>query len=113
MAGEKLYQDRCASCHGEQGEGQPGAYPPLAGNRAVTLTRTENLLQTLLYGGFGPATAGHPRPYGMPPFTQVLSDADIAAVLSHIRSSWGNQAPEVSPLDVHTMRAALAQALPR
>ncbi|MBK6866380.1 MAG: c-type cytochrome [Burkholderiales bacterium] len=109
----KLYQDRCASCHGEQGEGQPGAYPPLASNRAVTLARTENLLQTLLYGGFGPATAGHPRPYGMPPFTQLLSDAEIAAVLSHIRASWGNQAPEVSPLDVHTMRAALAQTLPR
>lgn len=113
MAGQKLYQDHCASCHGEQGQGQPGAYPPLAGNRAVTLARTENLLQMLLYGGFGPATAGHPRPFGMPPFTQTLSDADIAAVLSHIRGSWGNQAPEVSPLDVHTMRAALAPTLPR
>ena len=109
VAGRQLYQDHCASCHGEQGQGQPGAYPPLAGNRAVTMARTENLLQMLLYGGFGPATAGHPRPFGMPPFTQTLSDADIAALLSYIRTSWGNQAAEVSPLNVHTLRAALAQ----
>lgn len=112
LAGQQLYQDRCASCHGDQGEGQPNAYPALAGNRAVTLARTENLVQMLMYGGFGPATAGHPRPYGMPPFTQLLSDAEIAAVLSYIRTNWGNHAPEVSPLDVHTMRAAMAVALP-
>lgn len=112
QAGGQLYQDHCASCHGERGQGQPGAYPPLAGNRAVTLAHTENLLQMVLYGGFGPATRGHPRPYGMPPFTQRLSDAEIAAVLSHIRTSWGNHAPEVSPVDVHTMRAATGHALP-
>ncbi len=112
QAGRQLYQDHCASCHGDSGRGQPGAYPPLAGNRAVTLARTENLLQMVLYGGFGAATTGHPRPYGMPPFTQLLSDAEVAAVLSHIRTSWGNHAPEVSPADVHTMRAATAHALP-
>ncbi len=113
LAGQQLYQDHCASCHGERGEGRADAYPPLAGNRMVTLARTENLLQMVLYGGFGPATAGHPRPHGMPPFTQLLSDAEIAAVLSYVRSSWGNQAPEISPSAVHTMRTAAAQALPR
>ncbi|WP_028601312.1 c-type cytochrome [Ottowia thiooxydans] len=105
IAGQKIYDERCASCHGSQGEGIAGAYPPLAGNRAVTLPRTENLLQMLLYGGFGASTSGHPRPFGMPPFVLSMSDAEMASVLSYIRNSWGNQAPEVSVLDVHTMRA--------
>ena len=105
-AGAKLYEQHCAACHGAQGEGVPGAYPPLAGNRAVTLAQTENLLQTVLHGGFGPATAGRPRPYGMPPFTLTLSDTEIAAVLSHIRGAWGNRASEVSPLQVLQMRQA-------
>ena len=110
-AGEKLYGQHCAACHGERGEGVPGAYPPLAGNRAVTLPHTQNLLQVVLYGGFGPATAGRPRPYGMPPFALTMSDADIAAVLSHIRTAWGNRAPEVSPLEVLQLRQASAASL--
>lgn len=103
-AGDKLYAQHCAACHGDAGEGVPGAYPALAGNRAVTAPHTQNLLQMVLYGGFGPATAGRPRPYGMPPFTLTLSDTEIASVLSHIRTAWGNRASEVSPLEVLQMR---------
>ncbi|HOB65982.1 cytochrome c [Ottowia sp.] len=110
-AGEKLYGQKCAACHGEQGEGVPGAYPPLAGNRAVTLSHTQNLLQVMLHGGFGPATATRPRPFGMPPFILELNDAEIASVLSHIRTAWGNRAPEVSPLDVLQMRQASSTGL--
>ncbi|MET4575704.1 c-type cytochrome [Ottowia thiooxydans] len=105
IAGQKIYENRCATCHGAEGEGLAGAYPPLAGNRAVTLPRTENLMQMVLYGGFGASTSGHPRPFGMPPFVLELRDTELAAVLSYIRNSWGNHAPEVSVLDVHTMRA--------
>ena len=104
-AGQKIYENRCATCHGSEGQGVPNAYPPLAGNRAVTLPHTENLLQLVLYGGFGASTAGHARPFGMPPFVLELTDPELAAVLSYIRKSWGNQASEVSILDVHTMRA--------
>ena len=70
----------------------PGAYPALAGNRAVTMPQTTNLVQAVLHGGFAPATAGNPRPFGMPPYLLVLDDADIAAVLTHLRTSWGNAA---------------------
>jgi mono/diheme cytochrome c family protein len=90
--GTRLYGEHCAQCHGERGEGRPNAYPPLAGNRAVTMPVTANLVQVVLGGGFPPATEGNPRPFGMPPFVTVLSDADIAAVLTHMRTSWGNQA---------------------
>jgi len=98
--GAKLYDQHCAQCHGEQGQGVPGAYPPLAGNRAVLLKETANLVQVVLYGGFPPATAGNPRPFGMPPYVLQLPDADVAAVLTHLRTSWGNRAAPVSEVDV-------------
>jgi mono/diheme cytochrome c family protein len=104
--GAKLYEQHCAQCHGRAGEGVPGAYVPLAGNRAVTLPVATNLAQTVMHGGFAPATAGNPRPYGMPPFLLVLDDADIAAVLSFVRSSWGNSAGPVTELDVGQVRSS-------
>ena len=55
-----------------------------------------NLVQIVRRGGFLPATAGNPRPYGMPAFGQVLDDGDIAAVLTYVRGAWGNDAPPVS-----------------
>ncbi len=103
--GARLYGQQCAACHGEQGEGVPGAYPPLAGNRAVTLPVTANLVQVVIHGAFGPSTAGRPRPYGMPPFAVTLSDADVAAVLTYMRQSWGNQAAAVSELEVAQQRS--------
>ena len=93
--GASIYAQRCAYCHGDQGEGAPGAYPPLAGNRQANMESAANLVQILRHGGFLPATAGNPRPYGMPPFGHVLDDEDIAAVLTYVRGSWGNDAPSV------------------
>ena len=58
-----------------KGEGVAGAYPALAGNRAVTIMPPANLVHIVLHGGFPPTTAGNPRPFGMPPFATVLSDA--------------------------------------
>ncbi|MEO7159988.1 MAG: c-type cytochrome [Polaromonas sp.] len=101
----KLYEQHCAQCHGDKGQGIANAYPPLAGNRAVTMASTENLVQMVLGGGFAPATAGNPRPFGMPPFVLVLSDSEVAAVITHVRSSWGNQASAITALDVHRIRA--------
>ena len=102
--GAKLYERDCAGCHGGRGEGVPGAYPALAGNRAVTLPVTANLVQVVLHGGFAPATAGNPRPFGMPPFATLLGDADVAAVLTHIRTAWGNRAAPVAEVDVGRQR---------
>jgi mono/diheme cytochrome c family protein len=104
--GAKLYDQHCAACHGDQSQGVSGAYPALAGNRAVTLLVTANLVQVVLYGGFPPSTAGNPRPFGMPPYATVLSDSDVAAVLSHIRGSWGNRSPAVSELWVSQQRGS-------
>lgn len=105
--GAKLYEQQCVQCHGARGEGVTGAYPALAGNRAVTMASTANLVQIVLNGGFAPATAGNPQPFGMPPYVLVFSDADTAAVLSHIRNAWGNRAAPVTELDVSRQRSAL------
>ncbi len=102
--GAGLYEQHCAQCHGAQGEGHEGLYLPLAGNRSVALQDPTNLLRLIVSGGFTPSTAGNPRPFGMPPFGQDLSDADIAAVASFVRSRWGDGAGRVLPLDVQKVR---------
>ena len=104
--GRKLYSDRCAACHGDSGEGVAGAYPPLAGNRAIALDPPANLVHMVLRGGFAPATAGHARPFGMPPFATVLSDDEVADVLSYIRAAWQPRAAPVSALEVRRFRGA-------
>src|SRR5690606_32996874 len=52
--GATLYADNCMQCHGADGQGRPGAYPALSGNRAVTMQSTANLVQVVLHGGFAP-----------------------------------------------------------
>lgn len=103
--GARLYDDHCAGCHGDHGQGVPYAYPALAGNRMVTLPTPANLVHIVLEGGFPPSTAGNPRPFGMPPFATVLSAAEVAQVLSHVRGSWGNRAAALSSTDVDRFRA--------
>lgn len=100
----KLYKTQCASCHGERGEGRAGAFPALAGNRAVLLNNPTNLLRTILQGGYAPSTAGNPRPHGMPPFQQLLDDEQVAALSTFIRGSWGNNAPPVDLIQAHRAR---------
>jgi mono/diheme cytochrome c family protein len=103
--GRRLYGTHCVDCHGADGKGKAPGYPPLAGNRAVTLTPAVNAIRIVLNGGFPPGTAGNPRPYGMPPYSHELNDAQVAAVLTYVRASWGNAAPPVSTPDVDRYRS--------
>lgn len=102
--GAALYDKHCVECHRAQGEGMPPNYPPLAGNRALTTASAINPIRMVLNGGYPPSTGGNPRPYGMPPFGPRLSDIEVAAVVSYIRSSWGNAAESVSPIEVGRYR---------
>jgi mono/diheme cytochrome c family protein len=121
VRGAELFTQHCATCHGAQGQGlqiqnavvqgtdsmSVVALPALAGNRAVTMDNTANLVRIILAGGYAPSTAGNPRPFGMPPFVHVLGDEDIAAVTTYIRGAWGNQASAVSAADVVRHRKGL------
>jgi mono/diheme cytochrome c family protein len=102
--GAALYDKHCAECHKASGSGAPPAYPPLAGNRALVLMSAVNPIRAVLHGGYPPSTAGNPQPYGMPPFANVLSDEEIAAVLSYVRNEWGNRASMVQPGQVNRYR---------
>jgi mono/diheme cytochrome c family protein len=103
--GGKLYADHCADCHGKDGRGVDGVYPPLAGNRALTMEAPVNAIRIVLNGGFPPSTSGNPRPYGMPPYNPVLNDEEVAAVVSYVRASWGNAARGVTQAEVNGYRA--------
>lgn len=102
--GKGIYAERCEDCHGKDGAGAPGVYPPLDGNSAVLDPSGINAIRAVLLGGFPPTTAGNPRPYSMPPFAQQLSDADVAAVVSYIRQSWSNRAGAVQQREVFRYR---------
>ncbi|WP_430390842.1 c-type cytochrome [Dyella sp. 20L07] len=98
--GATVYAERCADCHGKDGNGVAGIYPPLSGNSSVNEPTGINAIRVVLLGGFAPVTAGNPRPYSMPPFAQQLSDSDVAAVVTYIRQSWSNQASPILERDV-------------
>jgi mono/diheme cytochrome c family protein len=104
-AGAKLYVDHCQSCHLASGAGMPPAYPPLANNQAINMDFAVNPIRMVLFGGFPPGTAGNPRPYGMPPFAYLLSNEQVAAVVTYMRQSWGNRGGAVSPADVAKYRS--------
>jgi mono/diheme cytochrome c family protein len=104
-AGAALYEKHCVECHKPNGEGAPPHYPSLAGNRGILLDQVVNPVRMTLYGGYPPSTEGNPRPYGMPPFSALLNDEEIAAVVSYVRNSWGNRGSTVSPDQVNRYRA--------
>ena len=93
--GAAVYARYCAGCHGDSGEGRSPAAPPLAGNRAVSMSSDLDPIRIVLFGGYPPGTAGNPRPFGMPPYYPSLSGDQIADVLTYVRASWGNSAPAV------------------
>jgi mono/diheme cytochrome c family protein len=106
--GAAVFAGTCAVCHQATGKGLPGAFPPLAGSSWVE-GRDTTLVQIVLHGVQGTLTVnGTTYNSAMPAFGGQLSDAQIAAVLTYIRSQWGNKTPAVSPTVVSAQRAATA-----
>jgi len=104
--GRRVYDAHCASCHGAEGRGKLPHYPPLANNQSIEMASAVNPIRMVLNGGYPPGTRKNPMPYGMPPFAQSLSDVEIAAVVTYIRTAWGNTGAPVAVRDVNTLRAA-------
>ncbi|WP_266156384.1 cytochrome c [Dyella silvatica] len=102
--GTKVYAQQCAGCHGKDGKGIAGVYPPLDGNSSVNEPTGINAIRVVLLGGFPPVTAGNSRPYSMPPFAQSLSDNEVASVVSYIRQAWSNKAAPLRADDVSKYR---------
>jgi mono/diheme cytochrome c family protein len=96
--GEQLFNDNCAACHQKTGAGVKGAFPALAGDKFVT--GAPAVVATTVLVGRG----------GMPAFRNDLSDDQLAAILSYIRSAWGNKAAPIKVAEVAGARARAAAA---
>jgi cbb3-type cytochrome c oxidase subunit III len=107
--GKALFMANCAACHQANGEGG-GPYPPLAGNPHVNAVDSAAVIQTVLNGRTGPITVNGTQ-YGgnMPPWRD-LSNEQIAAVLTYVRSAWNNSAPGVSADQVAAARSPVAMS---
>ncbi len=108
VTGEGTYKKICTACHQASGRGVPNAFPPLAGSPWLVEDR-ETPIRVVLLGLAGPiAVEGVTYTSAMPPFKDQLSDLAISLVLTHARSSFGNQAPPITEADVAKVRASLA-----
>jgi cbb3-type cytochrome c oxidase subunit III len=96
LDGKAIFAARCSACHQVSGLGN-GPYPPLAGNSFVTADDTATLITTVLNGRSGPITVnGRSYSGAMPTWRGTLSNAEIAAVLTYVRSAWTNKAAVVT-----------------
>lgn len=104
--GEQIYNTRCMSCHQMEGRGIPGTFPPLTNTEWVTGDKGR-LIRLLLHGVRGPMEVQGTTYSGtMPPWGGALDDEGIAAIATYIRTSWGNDAPEVTADEVGSVREA-------
>jgi len=105
--GAAVFASRCVACHQAGGTGLPGVFPPLAGSNWVN-GRDTTVVQILLHGIQGTLTVNGAAYNGVMPNWSSLSDAEIAAVLSYVRSQWGNKGGAVDVALVSAQRAATA-----
>lgn len=107
--GRKVYAKQCAVCHGDEGKGNPPAYPPLAGNQSITMSSPVNSIRMVLNGGYSAGTKKNPRPHGMPPFSHILNDDEVSAVVTYIRVAWENSGTPVTPAQANELRKLLPE----
>ncbi len=103
--GGQVFAAKCVACHQTNGLGIPGVFPPLAGSEWV-LGNDKVLVQIPLHGILGVLKVKGAAYNGAMPVFDALSDAEIAAVLSYVRTQWGNAAPAVSAATVAAGREA-------
>ncbi len=108
----QLYTRNCGACHQANGEGLPGAFPPLKGNVAVLDPDPGKHIEVILDGLHGVAIDGVSYPGAMPPFATTLNDADIADIVNHERVSWGNKGKPITAEDVKRARGAAPTPAP-
>jgi cbb3-type cytochrome c oxidase subunit III len=108
--GKAIFASKCAACHQVNGAGS-GPYPPLAGNADVTSADTSGVISTVLNGRSGPIQVnGKTFSGAMPAWKDQLSNDDIAAVLTYVRSAWTNKAAVVTADQVAVVRNPIASS---
>jgi mono/diheme cytochrome c family protein len=110
--GGKVFRENCAICHNDAGEGKPGIAPPVAASDWVSTNGIARITRLILEGGSGPITVSgvefNVASAAMVGFRATLTDEQIAAVITFLRSTWGNSGDAVKPSEVAAIRAATA-----
>jgi mono/diheme cytochrome c family protein len=102
--------DNCEGCHLKQGQGEPGAFPPLRQSSAVQARSADTLIGVILDGARIPATTAEPTGLAMQGFADHLDDAQIADLATYIRNAWGNRAEAVDAGHVEDVRKSLRES---
>ncbi len=108
-AGQAIYVDECSACHAVDGKAAPTYFPPLPGAAVTQSTDPTTVIRFILSGTQTVATDARPTPLSMPSYGWKLTDAQVAAVATYVRNSWGNSAPAVSAGDVAKLRRKVAK----
>ncbi|KGE88607.1 MAG: PVC-type heme-binding CxxCH protein [Phaeodactylibacter xiamenensis] len=112
--GQQVYEREgsCITCHQPDGKGLTASgFPPLAGSEWVTGSK-ERLIKLTLKGLHGPIEVNgqtYPGQVPMTAFEGLLSDKEIADVLSYVRNAFGNSATPIAPAEVKRVRTAVAE----
>jgi mono/diheme cytochrome c family protein len=106
--GEAIFTDSCSACHRMNGQAVPGYFPPLPGNANAQQADPTTIARIILNGARSQPTAARPTPLSMPAYGWKLTDAQVAAVATYVRNSWGNSAPAVTAGQVAAVRKKTA-----
>jgi mono/diheme cytochrome c family protein len=99
--GKAIYNAKCSACHQAMGQGLPGVFPPLDGSQWVTTDKHNLPIQIIAKGLTGKiSVAGGDYNGVMPAFGQSLSNQELAALVTYVRSAWSNKSAEVTVADV-------------
>ena len=101
--GKQLFGAKCAACHQGSGLGVAGVFPPVAASEWV-LGDEKILTNILLHGVNGEMIVKGNKYNGAMPAWKSLSDDELAAVLTYIRSDWGNAAPPIKAETIKSQR---------
>ena len=104
VSGESLYKTHCMGCHQAEGQGLPGAFPPLAKSDYLMADKPRSI-ETVVNGRSGQIEVNGQSYNSTMPALGHLKDDEIASILSYVRSSWGNQGDPVSADEVADVRA--------
>jgi mono/diheme cytochrome c family protein len=105
VAGAAIYRDLCSACHLEDGTGVAYLIPDLAQSSSVASREPTTVVRVVIHGAQSVATSAEPTGPSMPAFGWQLTDAQIAAVATYIRNSWGHAAPATAVSEVHKARS--------
>lgn len=105
--GADAYQRYCSPCHQASGMGVPGQFPPLAGSDWVNTEGPNRIIRIILNGLGGPVDVnGVTYNAQMTPFGDtIVSDDELAAIVTYVRNSWGNEGSACTAEEVAAVRA--------